>query len=164
LNGTRGLTSVLAGEAQLRDVIIPVTAVPKLYVVPAGPAVAEPSELLASSRMADVVRALRAEDTIVLLDSPPVLPVADALVTAPLADATLVVCRSGRSSAKDLSRALGLLRQVNASLSGIILNAVPATEAYGGTYTYGRATEESEDQPRSVPAGTQPVQAKGDRS
>ncbi len=129
-----GLTSVLLGATDLAAAVVDVPGVPRLAVLPAGPAPADPSELLSSTRMGDVVAALRAEGATVVLDCPPVLPVADALAVAPLADATLVVCRAGRSDGKRLARCLEMLRQVRAPVAGIVLNAAPVEVTYGRPY------------------------------
>lgn len=139
LDGEVGLTSVVAGEADLAAAVRPAPSLPRLLVLPAGPAPPDPSELLSSSRLAEVVEALRAQGATVILDCPPVLPVADALAIAPLADATIVVCRAGRSDAKRLVRALDMLRQVRAPLAGIVLNGVPGDATYGQGYSYDKA-------------------------
>jgi capsular exopolysaccharide synthesis family protein len=138
LDGGVGLTSILAGEADLAAAVRPAPSVPRLMVLPAGPLPADPSELLSSQRMADVVDALRAQGAMVILDCPPVLPLADALAAAPLADATVIVCRAGQSDAKRLARCVDLLRQVRAPLAGIVLNAAPGEAAYGAGYAYGQ--------------------------
>lgn len=139
LDGDIGLTSLLAGEADLAAAVRPVPSLPRLMVLPAGPLPADPSELLSSARMAEVVDALRAQGATVILDCPPVLPLADALATAPLADATIIVCRAGQSDGKRLNRCVDLLRQVRAPLAGIVLNAVPGDATYGSGYAYGQA-------------------------
>ena len=75
----------------------------------------------------------RAAD-IVLVDSPPVLPVSDAMVIAGLVDATLLVAFSGESSRRALHRSYQLLRQVDANIVGSILNNVKAETGYGYGY------------------------------
>ena len=146
LDGDVGLTSVVSGDVELAAAVVAVPAVPSLSLLPAGPAPADPSELLSSTRMSDVVDALRGDGATVLLDCPPVLPVADALAVAPFADATIVVCRAGRSDGKRLARCLELLRQVKAPLAGVVLNAAPAEATYAGGY-------------HSRPAASSPVEA-----
>lgn len=131
-----GLTSVLAGDADLPSALQPVHGMDALRLLPAGPPVVDPSEMLASVRLREVLNTLRRDGSIVLVDSPPVLPVADALITAPLADRTLVVCRAGRSRAKHLQRCLDLLDQVRAAVAGTVLNAVPGGDGYAGRYVY----------------------------
>src|SRR5205814_184128 len=96
-----------------------------------------PSELLASQRTAQVLSALQSESDIVLIDSPPVLPVTDAAVLSSRVDATLLVTRAGATSRRDLTRAVEVLRQVDAPLIGTVLNGVEVEGAYGYNYRYG---------------------------
>jgi Mrp family chromosome partitioning ATPase len=91
--------------------------------------------------MADVIASLRAMGILVLLDSPPLLPVTDALVLATRADATMLVCTAGRTTRKQARRAVELLRTINAPLAGVVLNAVPDAATYGMAYEYGPSEE-----------------------
>ncbi len=115
-----------------------------------------PSELLSSPRTAEALRPLQAEGYLVLLDSPPVLPVTDALVLSQHVDATLLVCAVGRTSTKDLARASELLQQVDAPLVGTVLNGVNANEGYSHSYEYYRAGAHEgvpgKESPRPEPA------------
>ncbi|MEA2686399.1 MAG: tyrosine-protein kinase, partial [Actinomycetota bacterium] len=80
LSNDVGFTSLLLGNAPLSRALQPVTEVPRLRVLASGPLPPNPSELLSSGRTKEVFAALKAEADIVLIDSPPVLPVTDALV------------------------------------------------------------------------------------
>ena len=79
-----------------------------------------------------------------LIDSPPVLPVTDALVLSRVADATIVVASSGVSSKRRFARSVDSLRQVGAPLVGSVLNSAPLDVAYGyvdyGYVAYGNGT------------------------
>ena len=72
----------------------------------------------------------------VLIDSPPVLPVTDAVVLAGRVDATLVVVAAERSKGGPLAHAIEILAQVNAPRVGIVLNAVTREAGYGSRYGY----------------------------
>src|SRR5207253_85654 len=82
-----GFTSVMIGDAALDPALQPVPGVERLFLLPSGPVPPNPAELLASSRCNDVLATLKSQYDIVLIDSPPVLPVTDAAVLATRSDA-----------------------------------------------------------------------------
>lgn len=133
-----GLTSVLLGEAELADVIKPVSVERRLAVLPSGPPPPNPSELLALRRTADLFAALREECDILLVDSPPVLPVTDAVVLANQVDGVIVVANATKTRQREIHRAAELLAQVNAPVIGTVVNSVSADSGgYGYGYYYG---------------------------
>jgi polysaccharide biosynthesis transport protein len=131
-----GFTSVLLGEAPISGATQPVDGTDGLSVVVSGPVPPNPSELLAGRRTEEALAALRAQVDVVLIDSPPVLPVTDAAVLASRVDATLLVVAAGKTTRRDLHRAHEVLRQVNANLIGTVLNGVEGDSAYGYQYGY----------------------------
>jgi capsular exopolysaccharide synthesis family protein len=104
--------------------------VANLYVLTAGSIPPNPAELLASSRAAQIFQRLRETFDVVLIDSPPLLPVADALVISKMTDATLLVAASGGTHQGALQRAAELLAQVNAKRVGVVLNEVTRRAGY----------------------------------
>jgi Mrp family chromosome partitioning ATPase len=124
-----------------------VPGVPRLRLLASGPLPPNPSELLSSGRTKEVFAALKGEADIVLIDSPPVLPVTDALVLFRQVDATLMVFAAGQTTQKQAATALAMAKQVNAPLVGTILNGVATTGGYGSQYTYGY-TSAAEDAAR----------------
>lgn len=132
-----GLTDVLAGRAELADVSHEVGTSGNLVVIGAGRIPPNPSELLGSNRMRDLVRTL-SEDALVIIDSPPLLPVADAAVLTTSADGALIVVSAGRTTFDMLHKAVGNLERVSGRTLGIVLNRVPrrgaAAEYYGYQY------------------------------
>jgi polysaccharide biosynthesis transport protein len=138
-----GLTSVMAGAATLNDAVVTVPGLSRVLLLPAGPVPGNPSELLGAARTGRLIEALRGDRTTVLIDSPPVLPVTDALLIARHADATLVVCRAGQSTRRQVRRTIELLGGVKATLAGIVVNGVPET-ALEGRYGYGYGYEPDE--------------------
>lgn len=131
-----GLTSVLGDQAEIRQAIQG-TKLADLSVLPSGPSVANPAELLGSRRMAEMVNHLEQQYDILVFDSPPVIPVADALVLVGLSDGVLLVVRSGGAPYKVVSRARSQLDGVKANILGVLLNAFDfRREGYYSPYSY----------------------------
>lgn len=130
-----GFTSVLVGDAELHEAIERHEEV-DLSILRTGPIPTDPSELLSSPRAAALIQALRGAFDIVILDCPPLLPVSDSLILAAYSDATLVVVSEGKTSRRDLARALELLRQVDAPLRGTVLNGTKNAGGLGYGYRY----------------------------
>jgi capsular exopolysaccharide synthesis family protein len=131
LSNEVGFTSVMLGDVPLSQAVRPVTGEDRLLVLASGPLPPNPSELLSSRRAAEVLVALQAEADIVLVDSPPVLPVTDAAVLSGHVEATLLVATAHLTTGKELVRATELLRQVDAPLIGTVLNGIVSEGAYG---------------------------------
>ena len=142
---TPGFTDVLLGEAALAVALRRYTS--NVLVLPAGSPPPNPSELLSSTKAAAVVRALTEEFDVVLVDSPPVLPVTDALVISRMVDATLLVVDSRSTARKAVRRAQQLLDQVNAHVLGTVLNGLPSSGQYGYGYGYGVSYESDRQTP-----------------
>jgi capsular exopolysaccharide synthesis family protein len=137
LSNEIGFTSVLLGQVKLADALQEVPGEPRLRVLSSGPHPPNPSELLGSTRTAELLAELSASSDIVLVDCPPVLPVTDSLVLSRLVDATLLVARADVTRLDDLTRAAELLGQVRAPLVGVVLNGVANRRGYGDGYGYG---------------------------
>jgi polysaccharide biosynthesis transport protein len=136
LSNSAGFTSVLLGKASLSAAIQKVPDQARVSLLASGPLPPNPSELLASRRTVELLALLQADFDMVLIDSPPVLPVTDALVISGLVDATLVVSVAGGTTRKEVARTVELLRQVDAPLIGSVLNGVRSDSGYGYGYTY----------------------------
>jgi len=121
-----GLTSLFSGQAALADILVPVAGEPRLRVIPSGPPAAKPAEALSLDGMRSLCGVLRDNADMVLIDSPPVLPVADALLLSPLVDGIVLVAAAGTTSRRDLRRAHDTLDLVHAPVLGTVLNRVPA--------------------------------------
>lgn len=126
-----GLTSVLVGDVSLDRALQRVDGDGiDLTVLASGPLPPNPSELLASGRFSEVLAALKERADVIVIDSPPLLPVFDAAVLTANVDATIVVARPGRTTRKSLGKALAALRRVNAPLVGVLLNGVRRESGY----------------------------------
>jgi non-specific protein-tyrosine kinase len=132
-----GLTSVLAGQATLDDVIQR-WGDGRMHVLPSGPTPPNPSELLGSQGMVKLLRQLEDRYDLVLLDAPPLLPVTDAAVLATSASGVLMVVRHGKTTREQLSRAAEALSTVGAHVYGAVLNMAPTKgpDAYSYAYHY----------------------------
>jgi succinoglycan biosynthesis transport protein ExoP len=125
------LCSVLAGERPLERAVTPVPGVEGLWALGARSYVGNPTELLAGQRMHGVVAGLAQQFDMVLIDSPPVLPVADALILSSYVDAVLLVVAGGQTRRGELRRTVEKLAHANAPVVGTVLNKASAQDEYG---------------------------------
>ena len=140
LRNTDGLTNVALGE--YRDALpFQDTAVPNLRILAAGPTPPNPSELLGSRRMSEVISVLKGQADFVLFDTPPIIAVTDAAVLASKVDGVLLVIRAGKTKRDLAKRAKELLDKVNANILGVVLNDA---RAESNAYSY-YASESSND-------------------
>lgn len=128
LDQSPGLTDVLVGRAELAGVARR-SRIPRLAVIPAGPLPPNPAELLGSRRMVDLLEAAKAAADVVIVDAPPVLPVADAGVLSPHVDGVILVVRTGRTKRDVAREAAASLERLGARVLGAVLNGVD-----GGRY------------------------------
>jgi capsular exopolysaccharide synthesis family protein len=154
LVGGVGLTNVLSGSASLDEVVQQYRE--DLFVLPAGPQPPNPGELLASSHMAALVDKLRGENDFVLLDVPPVLPVADAAGLAAVVDGALLSVRYGRTRKDQVKQASLTLRGVGTKLLGVVLNVVPANAAVASLHAYGYGYDVQHPSDSAEPRGRSP--------
>jgi tyrosine-protein kinase Etk/Wzc len=131
-----GLTEVIVGEVALEQAVSS-TDVPNLHVLGSGQFPPNPSELLGSTAMREVLRAAAEQFDVVLLDSPPLLAVTDAAVLSTLADGTILVVRMGATARQAVRRSLGQLQAVHARTIGAVMNDVDLKRSsYYGGYGY----------------------------
>ena len=131
-----GLSTVLDGTAGLEQVLQPWGA--GLWLLSSGRTPPNPSELLSSPRMTELVDEARKKFDVVIFDCPPLLPVTDAGVVAARTDGTLLVVRARRTTSAQVTAAVRVLHAVNATLLGCVLNmvttkgpdATPSYDAY----------------------------------
>jgi capsular exopolysaccharide synthesis family protein len=138
----RGLTSALIDLERL-DSHITETIVPNLSVLPAGPIPPNPADIMHSDALARVIELLKERFDKIVIDSPPVCLVTDAVVASKRADAVILVVRP-RTTRKDAARrAIRALRDVGSNLPGFVLNAVvPTGQQY--EYSYYSRYEQAE--------------------
>lgn len=133
-----GFTSVVVGDAPLSAALQAVPHHENLQVLTSGPRPPDPSELLSGQRAMEIFAALSADSDIVLLDSPPALPVTDAAVVSARVDAVLIVAAARLTSRKAIQRTLDVFRQVDAPVVGLVLNGARGSgDGYREDYRYG---------------------------
>jgi polysaccharide biosynthesis transport protein len=137
LNETPGFTSVLLGQADLKVALQPVPTIPGLAILGTGPIPPNPTDLVGSAKAAEIFQLLANNFDIVLIDSPPLLPVTDALVLSAYADAVLMVVMVGKTTRPEVQRASELLAQVGARPTGVVLNKAVRRSGNGPAYGYG---------------------------
>ena len=140
LTNQSGLSSYLAGAAGLDQIVKPVARVPNLFVITAGPTPPNPAELLSSEPVTTLFDELRRQFDFVVLDSPPAITVADAMILAAHADGVILVAHGGVTTRDSLRHARKLLAAANARMLGVVLNNVDMRSAdykYYYSYYYG---------------------------
>ncbi len=132
-----GLTNVLIQQIDLLDALQPAGS--NLFVLSSGPTPPNPSEVLASSYVREVIRSLLDRVDYVIIDTAPLLPVADGSEVAALADGSLLVARHKVTTEPQIKRAVATLERVDANLVGVVLNRLPNRRTGEYSYTYYRA-------------------------
>lgn len=150
LEGAVGLTNVLVGQVPVGVVLQQWGSGTTLSVLPSGSIPPNPSELLASQRMSDVLHELAPRFDLVVIDAPPLLPVTDGAVLAAKSDGALVVVRSGRTTKAQVRQAVATLTAVDARVVGTVLNMVPRKGADSYGYGYYRYEEDGANRPKLV--------------
>jgi capsular exopolysaccharide synthesis family protein len=116
-----GLVSYLTGGADFESIVAR-TAVPQLYVTTSGPIPPNPSELLASDRMSELVNAARGRFDFVVIDTPPLLPVTDATLVGDLVDGVTICLRAGKVTREEARSCLDRLKMAGVKVLGVVLN------------------------------------------
>lgn len=146
IEGAVGLSDVLIDRASLEDTLQP-WGKGRLCLLPAGAIPPNPSELLGSEAMRELIVAMEEQFDYVLLDGPPLLPVTDSALLSRHTGGALVVVATGRTHRDELRGALDALAQVGASVAGLVMTMVPTRgpDAYGyARYGYGVVTTRTE--------------------
>ena len=154
---TPGLSDYLSGQKSLDEVVYHSKKYEHLSYITCGTHSPKPYELLESDEMKNLLENLRKEYDYIIIDTPPILLISDALALAPFTDGVALVCRHQVSYVSDIARALNSLSFAKANVLGVIVNDYKAPKAgkfYGGykkyyyynSYSYGSTTpNDSED-------------------
>lgn len=154
LEPNAGLTTALLGDTNVEDVMQP-WGEDDLYVLTAGQIPPNPSELLGSNAMSELLRQLEAAFDIVIVDAPPLIPVTDGSVLAQQVGGVLLVVGASKTKNQDVEKSLASLRLVEANLLGVVLNLLPTKGPDAYAYSY---------ESYQAPTGTAPKKRKSPRS
>ncbi|HTZ18420.1 MAG TPA: polysaccharide biosynthesis tyrosine autokinase [Dissulfurispiraceae bacterium] len=145
LPNSKGLSTYLAGASDMN--IIQAGPLPNLSIITSGPIPPNPSELLSSNRLHEMLRELGEKYDIIIFDAPPLLSVADSLILSKMLDGTLVIARAGKTSYDDVRKSLKSLTDLNARVLGVVINALDAkkNDYYYRYHTYYNEPGEKKD-------------------
>ena len=130
-----GLSNYLTGKNTF-DEVVQKTCIDNVWTIPSGPHPPNPAELLNSKRMKELLAQAKDRFNIVLLDTPPVLAVIDPVIVSSLADSTVFVVRSGKTTRRPLVRAVEEIRKSKADIIGVVFNEVKIGRQGIGTPFY----------------------------
>lgn len=135
LDRNAGLTTALMGSADVNDLIQP-WGEESLYVLTSGQIPPNPSELLGSEEMANLLVRLESAFDVVIVDAPPLLPVTDAAVLSQNVGGAVVIVGAQKTTIHDLEKSLASLTMVGARVLGLVLNRLPAKGPDAYSYSY----------------------------
>ena len=139
IDNPQGLSNYLSERNFDINSIIYKTSVKNLYVMPSGPIPPNPSELIGSKRMAELIKKLSEQLDLVIFDAPPVLSVTDAQIVSTNVDGTILVVRANKTEKNAVKEAVRLIKQVGGHIIGTVLNDVEVKgSGYYGYYGYSK--------------------------
>lgn len=163
-----GLTNLLLGEG-LNGHVRPSPEQPNLVIITSGPIPPNSADLLNSDRMRETLQALREQSDIVIIDSPPLLPIADATILSALVDGVVLVVDPNKTHRRDIQKSREAIEAVGGRVLGVVINRVkagtglsyPYAEYYYGDSASGHKASSSSDRLEDgvVPAGRGAVDA-----
>lgn len=136
LTNNTGLSTFLSGNLEFGEGLIKRTEIKGLDIITGGPIPPNPSELLGSERMKDLIDALYTMYDFVILDSAPVLGMTDSLYLSTFTEGVIVVIRAGETSREALKETKRLLQKINAKILGVVLNGLKESDMKYGYYSY----------------------------
>jgi receptor protein-tyrosine kinase len=128
-----GLSNLILEDVAQTEALTNVEGEPSLWLLTSGPTPPNPSELLGSGRMRELMTRLSVDFTYVIIDTPPINAVTDASILAATANGTILVVEQGRTTFPALQRAKQLLDRVGARTIGVVVNKMRAS---AGAYSY----------------------------
>jgi tyrosine-protein kinase Etk/Wzc len=131
-----GITNYLSGDLDNFKSIIKETEIKNLFAVTSGIIPPNPSELLGSNKMNVLIDNLEKDWDIILFDSPPLVAVTDATMVSKAIDKIIIVVKVGHTDKKAFEHTIQSLKNVNAPIGGIVLNAITQNNSYGNYYYY----------------------------
>ncbi len=158
LKSRLGLSTILSGSSHFHESVLKAPQIPHLDILTSGPQPPNPAELLGSQTMRDFIAQWRREYDFIVIDTPPVLSVTDAVLLSADMDSVILVVRSGKTTKEALRRARDLFDQVNVRVMGAVINAVdlrsPDAHYYGYSYSYGYSDKYYDESAEAATADT----------
>ena len=136
VDNSGGLTAFLTGHIDFDNGLIQETKIPHLDVITAGIIPPNPSQLLDSSRMRELINALLPLYSFIIIDAPPILGLSDTLILSTMTDGVIIVVRAGDTAKDSVIQARKLLKGVNSKILGVVLNGVRESDLKYGSYSY----------------------------
>jgi len=133
----KSITDIMLGEIKFEE-ILKTPGIENIWIMPSGRFTANPVELLESKKIPMLVEELKNRFDVVIFDAPPVLPVTDSSILAPLVDATVIVYEIGRTSREALIRTKIQIESTGAKISGVILNHTKLETEAVTSYPYSK--------------------------
>jgi capsular exopolysaccharide synthesis family protein len=137
ISNLSGLSTYLSRKVELEGLIQPL-GFPNLSLLSCGPIPPNPAELISSERMKDLLGALTERYDHVLVDSPPLINVADPIILSTLVDGVILVVHGGKSTRNVVRRARQELASVGAKIFGVVLNNIDVKREGYDDYYYQR--------------------------
>ena len=134
LDNTSGLSSFLAGVSQQEEIRF--NPMENMDLIPSGPIPPNPSELLSSKKLEALLNDVEDDYDMIIIDTPPLASVTDPLILSRLVQGVIIVTWAGKTTYEMLGKGLKQLREVEAPLTGIVLNRFSAKKS-GYYYNYG---------------------------
>ena len=149
LENSTGLTNYLSGERNTENLLKPFANLPQLKIITSGPIPPNPTELLSSNEMKNLLQFLKGNFKHVIIDSPPAISFTDAAILSTLVDGVVLVAMAGKSSVHLMRRFKQRLGNIGARIYGVVLNGIKANSTeygyYGYGYTYNYYAPENDD-------------------
>ncbi|AXT86215.1 capsular biosynthesis protein [Aeromicrobium sp. A1-2] len=162
LENSVGVLTVLVGRAPVEECIQQHES--GVDFLATGPTPPNPAEVLETQAMRDLLMKVRDAYDVVIIDAPPLLPVADPAIIAPMADGVLLVTRYAKTDKDLVQEAVDRLDAVDGRIVGVVLNMTPRRAVSGYGYGYGYGYGEEIEAGRSMRAATKPRRAsRGER-
>jgi tyrosine-protein kinase Etk/Wzc len=148
----RNVSDMVLGEMGF-DEILKFPGIENISIIPSGDIPSNPAAILTSARLKELIVTAKKEFDLVMLDSPPILPIADASIMAPLVDSVVLVYEIGKTARQALMRAKVQIESTGAKVSGVILNNIrPRTESIMFSYPYYYKYKYAEDKKKDSKA------------
>jgi capsular exopolysaccharide synthesis family protein len=138
LDNRTGLSNCLAGNIEFDgadSALVKPTSFKGLSVITSGPVPLNPSQLLHSTRMKDLIEALHALFNFVIIDAPPLMGMPDSVLLSSMVDGTILVAKAGETPRNAISAAKQIFQNVNGNLLGVVLNGVKKNDLKYGSYS-----------------------------